>query len=206
MGHIISDFVDYYDSYFKENIKAEYAGEELTYVRKRKYENKILELMALKNIGIPVIDIKPITKVFDITNKDLVIVYTDIEGHSGNGKLVLDFNEANMLYPNRLCSRISRQYDGYTYKYLKIGNKQFWLVIQNDNYLREHKLVSISELTKGYNYNIDIPIYSIDYVLFNNIQTAVDFNTTQNLSKLNFQNYMSEEEVSLEICRKLTNS
>lgn len=199
MGRIISDFEDYYDKYFEENIKEEYAGEDICFVRKRAYVNKVLELKALKDIGIPVINIEPINKIFNVNNKDLIVVYTDISGHNGNGKLVLDFNEANMLYSNRLCSKLSKQYDGYTYKFLQVGQRKFWLVIENDKYLRESRLVKINEFQKGYTRGINIPIFSIDYTLVNGIQTAVDFNTAQNLSKLNFKNYMSEEEVSLEI-------
>lgn len=203
MGKIISNFKDYYDSYFEENITEEYAGVEMSYIRKRVYQNKILELKALKDIGIPVIDIEPINRVFNIDNKDLVIVYTDITEHNGNGKLVLDFNEANMLYSNRLCSKLSKQYDGYTYKFLQIGKRKFWLIIQNDEHLKESRLVKIDEFEEGYTKGINIPIFSIDYTLINGVQTAVDFNTTQSLSKLNFKAYMSAEEVSLEVYNSL---
>lgn len=203
MGRIISDFEDYYDKYFEDNIKKEYAGEEISFIRKRCYDNKVMELKALKDIGISVINIEPINRIFNVQNTDLIVVYTDISGHNGNGKLVLDFNEANMLYSNRLGSKLSKQYDGYTYKFLQIGIRKFWLVIKNDQYLRESELVGIQEFEKGYTKGINIPIFSIDYTLVDGVQTAVDFNTTQNLSKLNFKTYMSEEEVCLEIYNSL---
>ena len=181
MISIKSDFVDFYDTYVSNFNDT--SGKNIEYKRTRLYNNKVEEIKKLKQLGIKTIDIVPVSSIY-VPNNQLLVVYSDITKHNGLGKVVTTYAEANMMYQNRLCSVLSPQYDGYTYKYVQVGKRRFWVIIKNTG-LVESYLYSIQELESKYNSLIRLPIFSIDYTFVNGEQVAVDFNTVQSLNKIN---------------------
>ena len=193
--NIKSDFIDYYDTYIS-SLKAD-SNKEITYNRYRLYRNKVEELSKLRELGIKTIDIVPVSNVY-VPNNQMLVIYNDITKHDGSGKIVTSYSEANMMYKNKLCSILSPQYDEYTYKYVQVGKRRFWVIIKNTG-LVESYLYSIQELESKYNSLIRLPIFSIDYTFVGGEQIAVDFNTVQSLNKINLNRILDAKSVYNEL-------
>jgi hypothetical protein len=186
----VSDFHDYYDELC--------TGGELQYTRIRnngKYRSE--ELKFLKDIGIKTVDFGPL-RMFNPNIKKLV-VYTDPKRHNFQGKEICSYMDAISRHGNCLVSEFIEKYNGYTVKYLQIGERRFRMMFLNREFptkLIEGELVRIEELTREYNYGLRLPIYSIDYISNgNNEMLAVDFNTVQQLDKIGMDKYIKEDEV-----------
>ena len=195
--NILSDFEDFYDS-DSDAKSSESTGFEITYNRFRDQANKLQELNLLKSIGVPTINIVPVQSVAVADPRQKVIVYTDLSKHGGKGKVLVTFDEANLMYRNKMCSLLSSNYDGYTYKYVQIGKRRFWIKMLNVD-LKASQVVQVQELSNQYNYLIKYPIFSIDYTFDNGKQVAVDFNSIQSLKNLSLDNLFSAVEIVKEL-------
>ena len=197
--YINSDFTDYYDK------AASNVQDENSVLYNRIMQNvpgKVEELRTIGKMGNKTIQILPINRMSPTINK--VIVYTDIKGHRGNGKTIMSLSEANMMYPNKLGTEYFSNYSGYTFKVLTVGKRRFKCILKNIDNLIESETISIEELPSGYNYQIALPIYSIDYIQDNSNQMVIaDFNTIQRLDYLGLEKFMSAEEVLDEIYKAL---
>ena len=189
---LITDFNDYYDN----------NNETALFVYKRlKSENKQRgsALKQLRSYGIQTVEIKQVSQAMDWKR---VVVYKDVGADKCREKVVLDIEEAVVLYPNMLCSRYIES-DTHI-KYIQIGNTGYRLVLDVDT-TKEIKLNGIrhiepiaSDFTA-----IGIPIYSINYVVDNNIMVATKFNKVQELSYLGLENMISKEQVNELIYKSL---
>lgn len=189
-----SDFVDYYDNFFNDSGPLVYH---------RRMGNSLPRGVALEKLrakGVPIIPLGAVNQ-FPRTARNLV-VYTDQKAHQGQGKKILDWNEANIMYPNTLASQYVEDTGGLYLKHLQVGSRRFNLTMQNPyNGTACHPgfIVNLQELEPGYNFVMALPIFSIDYIPFNGVMTAVDFNEVQNLYELGFERVMTPSDVVKEI-------
>jgi len=198
MCKLNSDFKDYYDAAFKKE-------SQICYNRfKSTGRGRAEALTYLKSLGIPTIKFGAFSS-FDYKTPEFV-VYTNPKLHDGLGKYVYSFYDVATQYRNYLVAEHAQGTQGYTLKYLQIGERRFKLTLHNPNYknvLSEGKVVGITELEKGYNFNIRLPIYSIDYVVKDRMPIAIDFNEVQELSRLGMDTILSAEEVVNEVKKAL---
>ena len=196
---ISSDFKDYYDT----EASSVYNENSVVYSRfLSKVPGKVEELKFLNYLGNKTIPIMPVSKIsMDV---ERVVVYMDLHGHRGKGKLLMRLNEANMLYPNKLASEYFDTNPGITFKILYIGKRRFRCVLRNSDFFTENEILDISELPSGYNLKIALPIFSIDYVQDrSNQMLACDFNSVQRLDYLGMEKLLSANDVISEIYRAM---
>lgn len=189
---IESDYTDFYDDYGSNNSNIVY---------KRASNNGLQRgtlLKKLRDLSINTIEIKPVTSFNRWDNK--LVVYVDPLAHHGDGKYILSVDEAKSMYPNYIASKYIESDNFITFKYLQIGKRRYKLTYKGvENSLDKGDLINIEESSNEFNYDIRLPIFSIDYIIVNNVLVATDFNTTENLEALNFRNYISAENVINEI-------
>ncbi len=198
MGSVLrleSDFTDYYDGYFSNNASSVY---------KRLQNNgktRADQLNYLKSIGIKTVDFGPYSKMCSKRDSKFV-VYTDPYLHEFAGKHIYSEGEVKNFYKNYLLAEFLSSSNGYTVKYLQIGERRFRMWMYNPDFMStlvEGTCVAMEELPRQYNYLIGLPIFSIDYVSNGIEMVAIDFNEVQNLQKLGIHTFMSPEEVVREV-------
>ena len=194
MINIESNFTDYYDI-------AMCKSSAITYSRYRNANaDRSDELLFLKQNGIKTVEFGPLSKFGPSTS--MFVVYTNPSLHDFKGKKICTYREVVSQYSNYLLAEFLQSSQGYTVKYLQIGKRRFRVMMYNPNFmtrLDEGSVIGIDELSNQYNYAIGKPIYSIDYISNGHEMVAIDFNDTQNLWTLGFQNYISAQEVCKEI-------
>lgn len=192
---IISDFKDYYDEYFNENAS-------MTYERVRKGLGRGRELKILKALGIKTIEVKAVSE-FDISNSHLV-VYTNPLKHDYQGKKIVEYGEAQIMYDNHLASKFIEEANGITFKYLQIGTRRFRVYMKNDVplELKRGRVIEIQEIQSvGYRQFKSNPIFSIDYINIGGEMVAIDFNEVQNLGELGLEEVMDAKAVTEEVIK-----
>ena len=194
---IQSDFNDYYDILSDDKSALVY----------KRYmcdcKQRGTDLKYLRSIGIKTIELKQVSQFSSLDGN--IVVYTDPKGHNGNGKKIMNVNEAMLNYSNCLASKYYETEDNFTIKYLQIGKRRFTLCFKKIDKLSLSPgiLVDIKESSNEYNRLIGLPIFSIDYISNNNEMIATDFNEVQNLSSIGMQNYISPDNIMTEILESL---
>ncbi len=187
-----TDFTDYYDYLCIQQDKL------INYVRR--YSNSLSKgkaLMELRKIGVKTIHLASVQEIAPSNKK--VVVYTDPKKHRGEGKILMSSNDAMITYPTNLCSAYNEDSFGVTNKFLQIGKRRFRIIVENTEPLKEGRAISIDEIAPEYNFNLRLPIFSIDYISTSGGLLAVDFNIIQELKHLNIQNILKPEIVVAEI-------
>lgn len=189
---IRSDFKDFYDSICSDS--------GTLYNR---YINKGMQrgtaIRYLQSIGVKTVEIQQVSQISSMyANK--VVVYTDTTKHESKGKKIMTLDEAQRLYPSYLASIFHEDTNGITLKYLQIGVKRFRLWFKKDIESLETGPLYHIEMLEDYNSRaINVPIYSIDYIMTSTGALATDLNAVQNLEKIGMQDYISAEQVVKEI-------
>lgn len=196
---IKSDFKDFYDDACSNNgiLYKRFLSECMQRGKALRY---------LQDIGVRTIQLNQVSSIsrFD-TEK--VVVYTDIMKHESKGKSIMTLDEAREMYPNHLASIYYSNTNGITLKYLQIGVKRFRLWYKKDIESLDKGTLYNIEILEDYNSRaINLPIYSIDYIITSDGALATDLNEVQNLEKINMQNYISSDEVVKQILNFYTNS
>lgn len=198
MFRLDADFSDYYDSL--TDVKSS-----IVYKRKRElFNGRGSELLFLKNNGIKTVEFGHFIRVLSRSNK--FVVYTNPLLHDFRGKHIYDSEDVAGHYSNCVVAEFLEQSNGYTVKYLQVGERRFRLMFYNPNYLTqlcEGTLIALEELPRQFNYAVGLPIYSIDYISNGVEMVAVDFNEVQNLSKIGMDAVMKPDEVVTEVKRAL---
>lgn len=211
-----SDFVDYYDDYLREHEKQsqlqnqiQNRGRQNSYIYQRLQSNnqhRAMDLKFLRENGIPTFGLKPVSQFQLLDPFAKILVYTDPFKHGGQGKSVIDNIEAQSLYGN-MPGRVwvdSSETDGYTLKYLQIGERRFKIFLRANTgkssmSTRENTVEDIVELPKSYStlakHGIFSPIFSIDYIPTSNGIIATDFNQVENLSILGIDKVIPPNEI-----------
>ena len=190
---LVTDFVDYYDELCDNSGSFEYRRMESEELSKGK------ALSYLKSLGVPTIQIDTIEY---LPPSHKVIIYTNPNLHLGKGKIITERSMALLNYPNKLATPYVEGTNGVYLKFLQIGKRSFQLTMHNPAFemnLNPGHIIGVHELPSGYNSQISLPIFSIDYIPCNGKMLAVDFNNIQNLSSIGFQNVMSKSEVVNEL-------
>lgn len=198
MFRLESDFTDYYDSVINPDSKLVYKRKRLT------FNTRVDELLYLRNNGIKTVQFGPLGK-FPSSVKKL-IVYTNPSLHNFKGKHIYTYDEVASQYTNYMVAEFLEPCNGYTVKYLQIGERRFRLMFFNPNFedtLTEGKLITFDELPRQYNYAIGLPIYSIDYVSNGTEMVAVDFNEVQQLNTIGIDKIIKPEDVAAEVYKSL---
>lgn len=194
MVNIQSDFVDFYD-------KLSVPSSTIIYNRVRSNNTRAQNIKTLQGLGIKTIPCGTLKQIIKPTMKKLV-VYTNPTSHNFKGKHIYSLYDAISQYSNCVVSEFLENYGGYTVKYLQIGERRFRLLFFNPNYkeqLIEGNMVAIEELPREYNYQLGLPIYSIDYISNGCEMIAVDFNDVQCLESINMDKYISASDVIQEV-------
>lgn len=198
MFKLDSDFSDYYDIYADDKSS-------IVYKRFRtSEESRGKNLRYLSNNGIKTVNFGTFRQFGPSTKK--FVVYTNPFQHDFLGKHIYSFNEVQEQYSNYIVSEFLEESNGYTVKYLQIGERRFRLMFFNPDYkekLLEGNMVAIEELPKQYNYAIGLPIYSIDYISNGVEMLAIDFNDVQRLNTIGMDKIISAEDVAIEVKKAL---
>lgn len=202
---IISDFQDYYDT-----VATQFQGDNIILHRNNANRlGKMDSIKFMKSLGIETIELCTVSQYMrKIASNDmeLVVVYTDEYGHSGNGKVIMKIREAYELYSSYYCSKFEHSSLNKTYKILQIGYAKYSIIISNDTSLQKQSLVEnkvdeIKLLGKfEFNYSgclHDVcPIHSIDYVRSDSgNMLACDFNVVQRLDTIGLNEIIKDAEV-----------
>ena len=193
---IISNFKDYYDDVAKS------MSDKMVYKRDTQKYDRAQELLMARRLGYQSIELKPVRQILN-NGSQKVVVYTDVYGHGGSGKIIMDLNSAKIMYPSKLCSKFYEN-NTNTFKLIQIGTRLFRVIAKNEsgNPLKMSTEVKITEMGIVDNHT-NFPIYSIDFVNTENGLLACDFNHYENLGLLGIDKIMTAQEVVEEIKNKL---
>jgi hypothetical protein len=222
-----SDFRDYYDHWFSQShIKHTSTFERMT----SGGMDRIDMLNFLNDIGLTtpdhgyVLDValkqyKSFTKHYseslarDLCQLHNIVVYTDINAHAGGGKELISTTKAAKIYPNNYCSTFVGypSHFGISYRYLRIGKRQFWLRYTSANDWRSNcGNVTIELLCEEQKLEIEglnkvltnTPLFAVDFVVSDK-SYAVDYNIAPMIKGTGIEDIMTPKEVFLEITQCL---
>ena len=192
-----SDYTDYYDSIFSDEGKSTYrriSTECMPRGRAIKY---------LKELGVPTIEVGQVNT-FNSLQYSKLVVYTNSRQHGGKGKVVVSTDEAKRYYSNYLAAPYIENTNGASLKYIQIGGIAIQLSLRNNGDKAEIKSGEVVESNRsdiGMNKQINIPIFSIDYIPVNGIITAIDFNSSENLSRYGIDKIVTPDEILAELSK-----
>jgi hypothetical protein len=161
--------------------------------------SKVEELKALRNARIQTIETGAVR---DITSKSgSVYMYTDLNAHGGNGRLVMRKEEACLIYPNTLASEFYVETGTINYYIVHVGKRQFTVKIDSALSNNKNRGVDyVKELKIGYCDTIKFPVYSIKFIVTSNGKLlASSLNNVPNLFALGIDSVMSAGDVMTEI-------
>ena len=195
---LVSDFQDYYDYLFDNQSEPVY---------RRMYSEcnpRGKALNIIKGIGVPTIELGAVSKFSIYTPK--LVVYTNQMGHLGSGKQIVNTIEAYNNFGNSLACPFVEDTAGISLKFLQVGKRRYQLVMQNENLaeLKHGRVIKCTRISDEYNFNIRLPIFSIDYIAYSGTMLAIDFNEVQSLSSLGVM-LMKPEEVIYEVKEAMRN-
>jgi hypothetical protein len=193
---IRSDFTDYYDMLSDDKSIITYNR----YLSQSKQRGTALKY--LRSLGIKTLEIKQVNTFF--RGDGPIVVYTDPQGHNGNGKRIMTVDDAVRTYGNCIASKYLNT-DGMTIKYLQIGKRRFTLYFKKEitQSLDIGTLIDIKESSPEYNRLVGLPIFSIDYISDGQYMIATDFNEVENLSMIGMNRYLDSNTVINEIIDSL---
>jgi len=121
-----------------------------------------------------------------------LVVYLDERAHCGEGKTLLDIQDALQRYPNHYCSQhipATPTGLGSTLRYLHVGQRRWWLRYNSLNDWRSNvgdvEIEVMYEEKPGYHPRIKLPMFAIDFVHAGAKLYAIDFNEAPGLDPLN---------------------
>lgn len=138
-----------------------------------------------------------------------VVIYTDPGAHGGGGKIKLSLAAALEQYPNHFASEYipnTASGHGQSIRYLRIGQRQFWLRYSSrDDWRSNCGDVEIEFLGEDFSATpralmgpSHVPIFAIDFV-FSTHMYAVDYNIAPRLTGTGLEDVMPGHAVFEEI-------
>jgi hypothetical protein len=199
---LISDFEDYYDTHFSDN------GE---IVFHRLLENELNRKQVFEQLK----KMQLVTPAFGQVKKFLrkckweqaVVVYDNVITHSGGNKRVMSFREALLRHSQKYMSLYSATEQGVSYRYLRIGNRAYFLKYQSDEWssIVNTKHIEIEEADPGFlSVEPPYPLYAIDFVHYQDkkqgdVMVAIDFNIAPKLAGTGIENIVDGSIIVQEI-------
>jgi hypothetical protein len=196
---LLSDFVDYYDHWFDL--------EGITFNRfscsgmKRSEALKYLGSLGLR---VPIFGrVKDLPRLIDNYPQVAdVVIYLDETAHRGEGKIKMPLMEALEKYPDHLATeyiQVLPAFAGYSWRYLQVGDKRFWLQYFSSNDWRSNcgqvEIKILSKEKDGYHPTIKYPLFAIDFLPAGHLY-AVDFNIAPQLNGTGIEDILSSREAA----------
>lgn len=188
-----TDFDDYYDSLFDDSGPLVYKRMAKDSMPRGKAINY------LKGYGVPTLN--PMSAGQFSRTHDKLVIYTNPKLHGGLGKIIETRSQAELMYGNSLAVPFIPGISDYL-KFIQIGSRRFHIIMHTCDdgiHCNPGKPSSITEINPSLNYDIAIPIFSIDYIPVNNRMVAIDFNEVQHLGSLGFNRILCPDDVVAEI-------
>jgi hypothetical protein len=123
-----------------------------------------------------------------------VVVYTDLNSHRGENKIKLSGLNALLTYPHAFCSQFlpaTSRGSGESFRFLQVGSKCWRLKYTSRNDWRSNVGdVDVEILDGSHPFSkerftkIDMPLYAIDFIRYNDAYFAIDFNEAPGLEPL----------------------
>jgi len=189
---LLSDFRDYYDHWFDGSDSpfsfSRYSYSGMDREQALKYLYQIGFKVPLHGMAKDLYKLKQAEYGDELTLfQDAVwlVVYLDKRSHRGERKLLMNLKSAMDNYGTCFASEYvftapSTIHGGLSFRYLKIGQRTFWLQYRSENDWRSNcGQVSIKVLRQeedGYHKSIKHPLFAIDFVPSFDGLYAVDFN------------------------------
>ncbi|MBR1454035.1 MAG: hypothetical protein IJ593_05270 [Lachnospiraceae bacterium] len=195
-----TDFSDYYDAE---------TNNEGALIYRRMDSERLQRGQELKLLSSKIKNTIPFGKVSDICKlSDRVVVYTNVNKHNGEGKIICNSRMALDNFKNYLASPFIENTKGKSVKFLVIGDFIYKIYMHNDefdNTLKAGVVDSIKESNKKeFSVKLDYPIYSVDFIVKpDGSLVACDFNSVENLSKLGFNKILSIDDILIQINKSL---
>jgi hypothetical protein len=198
-----SDFHDYYDHWFDDSSSSTTFTRLSTNGMSRP---EMFNFFTHYNIPTPKYGL-----VKNLTNCYNVVVYEDLYLHRGEGKLKLAYHHAMEKYSDYFASKylppdntvfqgIDSINIGISYRYLSVGNKNFWLKYTSlDNWKSNWGDVVIEilhDMEDGGNYYFELPLYAIDFIKHKDILYAIDFNISPQIKGTGLEFILPAKEVA----------
>lgn len=200
-----SDFRDYYDHWFTPQYQ--HPNKVLKRIANSQSWSKREQLQFLETIGKTPFN-RVVRELPSFLDQKLV-VYVNEYSHRGEGKVLLEFEEALEKYPEKYASVYIEQESGSTtsFRLLQIGDSSWWLKYQSsDNWRSNVGDVTVEvegESSSGWEdiqRNVeplkDYPLFAIDFVqsIAGHLY-AIDFNTAPGLSGTGMEELLKGKEV-----------
>lgn len=183
-----SDFSEVYDCWFDNDT------DEIFYRMSTEGMNRLemLQFMEAKGLNVPAYG-----KVKDQKCSKLV-VYTDLQAHCGEGKLLLDIEEALKEYPEHLSTEYIGECPGVSWRYLQIGKHCFWIEYKSNYDWRSN----VGDLTtmqiighgKANRKLFDAPLLAVDFVIGKELY-AIDYNIAPGIRWTGVEQFLSHKQI-----------
>ncbi|MFS0883078.1 hypothetical protein [Metabacillus niabensis] len=182
-----TNFVDYYDN--------EFSGVGFKIKRFKESISKLEILRLLKEKGY---EVPHYGKVKDLYNPlypyKKIIIYPDVDGvHVKDSFKLLSHIEALRVYPLKLCFQYEKDFK--IIQEIRIGNHCFVLEYRN---ISDYTRCSKSSISCYHNSkaDIDVPIYSISFLVSDKDKIAFDYEPYPVLGGTGIEDFLSSKEVA----------
>ncbi len=212
-----SDFVDYYDHFM--DLDGELMLQRHTVPKLNRIETyKALNMVGLKtpkfgmvaelykdlgtqNGGVSSLKSSGYGKLVEL------VVFIDIHAHAGEGKEKMSLDDARKKYPGHFAAQFiptAKTFASRTERLVVMGDRQFWLeYTSKDDWRSNSGDVTITEIDNRYDrgmrgpiYEINSPLYAIDFVAIGHERLAIDFSVAPRLDGTPIQNKLPAEQAA----------
>lgn len=194
---LVSDFTDYYDHWFDQEIEPKVmSGEDFDIFRRVSTtglpRRECLQLLLSHGYDVPAFG--EVTSLLSKTRKPShlhtiqkvsdecthLVVYTDEKAHCGDGKVLVTREEALAKYPEHWAMEYIPEPKGVSWRYLQFGYERFWLEYRSNEDWRSNRGDTIwcevfCREEPLLHPTITMPLFAIDFVPGKKFW-AVDFN------------------------------
>lgn len=191
-----SDFIDFYDHQFDVNTGSEDFIVFNRFSKSGMNREQMFKFFRENNIRTP-----EFGKVKEFALNDKLIVYTDIDAHCGEGKILINSKEDYEKYKDSFCVEYIEGTNNESYRLLKIGYRHFWLKYKSeDNWQSNVGDVEIKVLAELKHplfekIGVEYPLLGIDYIFKEFEMLAVDYNISPGLKFSGIEKYMSPNDI-----------
>lgn len=189
-----SDFMDFYDLWFDR--EAEYTLQRLT--KSGMSRDQMFKFLTEHNV--PTVQYGTPQELKSNGFQGRVVVYTDLNAHRGDGKLLMTVNDALLSMPNYLCSRYSSTVPGLSIRHLQLGEYWFKLRYTSVDDWRSNcgsdVDILLLDVGIGYHSTIRAPVFAIDFVQANDGLLAVDYNIAPGCAYTGIEQFVKPKEIA----------
>lgn len=133
-----------------------------------------------------------------------LVVYTDLNSHCGEGKLLMTASEAVNQLPNYLASEYNPIKRGESFRHLQLGNFWAWMRYKSKDDWRSNNGevdIDLLEVDCGYHPKVKLPIFAIDYIETPSGLLAIDLNIAPGARGIGLEGVITPRETAKSIKR-----